>query len=230
MALIDWLRRLLRIKQPRVSYMLPLAIGGISGAANTEAYLKAYGEIGWLFACVSRIGFAVGEAEWELVSRRNGDEKPLENHGLLGLIHKPNKFFTGQDLLEYTQMHLDLTGEAFWIKNINRIGQAGELWPVPPNRMRVIPSKKEFIAGYLYKYGGETVPFLPEEVIHFKYPNPLSMYRGLGPVQALAVDLDTENFASKWNRNFFLNSARPDAVLMTDGAVTDHQMRELRET
>lgn len=228
--MFDWILKLFRrIKQPRISYVLSFPFEGLSALGNAEAYLKAYGEIGWLFACVSRIASSLGEAEWRLVSRRDGKERPIDNHPLLDLIHRVNPFLTGQELMEYTQMWLDLAGEAFWIFNLNRMGQPMEIWPVPPNRMKIVPSKEKFIAGYIYRYGKEKIPFEPEEVLQFKYPHPLNMYRGLGPVQALAVDLDTESFAAKWNRNFFLNSARPDGVLEMAGQPSQEQFDTLKK-
>lgn len=213
-----------------VSYTLGLPSGGgLSAGGRPEDYLKAYGEIGWLFACVSRIAFSVGEAEWTLHRKVKGGLEKLDTHPLLRLLKDANPFMTGQEMMEYTQMWLDLVGDAFWVLNRTPRGLPVEVWPVPPNRMRVVPSRGKFISGYIYKWAQEEVPFKPEEVVHFKYPNPASLYRGMGPVQALAVDLDSENYAAKYNRNFFQNSARPDVVLQVKEGLTTPQFEQLVE-
>jgi len=96
--------------------------------------------------------------------------------------------------------------------------------------MKIVPDATKYIAGYIYQHGRQKRRFAPEEVLHFKYPNPQDPYRGMGPVQALAIDLDTETFASKWNRNFFLSSARPDAVIESEEPLIGEQYKEFQKS
>lgn len=231
MPVPEWLQRIMERlvgRQAPIAYTLGLpSLLGASGNVS-EAYLRAYGELGWLFACVSRIASSIGETEWRCVQQVGKAERFVETSPALTLLAKPNPFWTGQELLELTQMHLDLVGEAFWVLNTTRAGLPGEIWPVPPQRIRILTDPKNYIAGYEYRYGAQTVRFLPDQIVHFRYPSPLDMYRGLGPVQSLAIDLDSELFASKWNRNLFLNSARPDAVIETTEPLSEEQYKEFQ--
>ena len=215
------------VRQPGVPYMVHLPYGGVGAARKTEDYLQAYGTIGWLFAVVSRIAAGVSDAEWRL-ERPGAGSSEITDHPLLTLLADANPFWTGQELIEYTQMWVDLAGEAFWVVNRGGRGWPEEIWPVPPNRMRVVASKGAYLTGYVYEFEGERVPLAVDRVIHFRLPNPYNMYRGLGPVQAMAVDLDSESYAAQWNKNFFLNSARPDGVLQIEGTVTDEEYQRLR--
>ncbi len=225
----DIISTLTLTKQPRVPYIIHLPMGGLGATGKTNEYLRAYGQIGWVFACVSRIGSSVGETEWLVETGKGKRAKKTDEHPLLDLLADANPWWTGQELFEYSQMHLDLSGEAFWVLNMGRGGAVQEIWPVPPDRMRIMASKTEYITGYQYEYQNEKVPLKPEEVIHFKLPNPFDMYRGLGPIQAAANDLDSELYASRWNRNFFENSARPDGVLETDQSLTDAQAQGMAQ-
>ena len=219
-----------QVKQPPVPYSgVSVPLWGVAGYGKPEAYIKAYGEIGWLFAVVSRIGFSVGEAEWKLYRETRDGPQEVLNNPLWSLWNNPNPFYTAQDLLELSQIYLDLTGEAFWIMNLTRGRRPAEIWVVPPHAMRIVPSEADYIAGYVYQRGTRRVPFEVDEVIHFRYPNPADMYRGLGPVQPIAVDLDTEAYSAKYNRNFFLNSARPDAVLESERPLGDEQFQRLKQ-
>lgn len=52
---------------------------------------------------------------------------------------------------------MGLTGESFWIINKNKLGEPQEMWLAPPDRMSVVPSKTDFIAGYVYQLGTEKI-------------------------------------------------------------------------
>ena len=212
MTIWERMRRLWGVvRQPGVPYVVHLPYGGIGAARKTEDYQQAYGTIGWLFAVVSRIAAGVSEAEWGLERVQGGGatgkKEKIDDHPLLTLLGNANEFWTGQELIEYTQMYLDLAGEAFWVVNRTIRGIPVEIWPVPPNRMKVVPSKTRYLSGYVYEFQGERVDLGVDQVIHFPLPNPYDLYRGLGPVQAMATDLDSEYYAGQWNKNFFLNSA-----------------------
>ena len=196
---------------------------------NTESYLKAFGEIGWLFAVVSRIAIATSEVQWHLYDTRGGKRKEIDSHPLLDLIHYVNSFQTGQEFIELTQMYIDLVGECFWHLSNNKLGVAGEIWILPPHHVEVVPSKEKFISGYIYSIGNERIPLEPVEIIPFKTPNPANPFRGIGAVQACSIDLDSEDFAARWNRNFFYNEARPDGILKIPGTVNDADYEKVKE-
>jgi HK97 family phage portal protein len=133
--------------------------------------------------------------------------------------------------VESLQQHILLTGEG-WIV-VARNGMSSmplELWAVRPDRMEPVPSEEDFLQGYIYTApNGEKVPLGVDEVIHIMMPNPLDPYRGLGPVQALLVDLDTAKFAGQFNRNFFLNDASPGGLVEVDQRLSDAEWDELTE-
>jgi HK97 family phage portal protein len=192
-----------------------------------RGFINAFGEVGWLFAVISKIAQGVADAEWCLYTERNGELTEVENSPIMALLDFVNPFQTFQEFIELHEIYMGLTGECFWVINRNKGGLPGEMWIVPPDKMSVVPSKKDFIAGYVYQIGGEKIPLDKELVIHHKLPNPSNPYRGLGPVQALAYDLDSELYAGKWNRNFFYNSARPDGILSFD-TLSEEQYTRLK--
>lgn len=216
-------------KQPRTPYILNYG-QATPPDRNLQGYLNAYSEVAWLFAVVSRIAEGVSEAKWRLYKvDAKGDRTMIYNHAILNSLDFANPFQTFQEFIEMHQVYMGLTGECFWIINKNKNGEPAEYWIAPPERVSVVPSKKDFIAGYVYQIGSEKIPLAREEVIHHKLPNPLNPYRGLGPVQALAIDLDSELYAGKWNRNFFYNSARPDGILGFEGTLSEEQFDRLKK-
>lgn len=208
---------------------------------DAETQMKAYGSVSTLFAIVGRITDAVSQVEWRMyrdqVDGRRvtavGSEEEARTevirHAALQLLNFPNPFMTRQDLFETVEQHTNLTGEGCIIVVRSELADLPlELWPVRPDRIIPVPHPENFLAGYVYLGpDGEKVPLRLDEVIHIKLPNPLDPYRGLGPVQATLVDLDSARYSAEWNRNFFLNGAEPGGHLETELNLGDDDYNDL---
>lgn len=214
--------------------------------SNAEEMMEQYGSVGTLFAIVHRISNSVAAVDWHLY-RKNKDRRrrygPVEenrvevmSHAALDLWNKPNEFYTRNELVESTQQHVDLTGEGWWVVGRSTFGTAAmrsiplSLWCVRPDRMEPVPHRTQFISGYVYRApDGEKVPLELNEVIFQRMPNPLDPYRGMGPVQAILVDLDSTRYSAAWNRNFFVNSAEPGGIIKVDRRLSDVEFDEMRD-
>lgn len=209
----------------------------LTNRENRGEQLQAMGTVPTLFAIVHRLSTGTAATEWDLyqnpASGKTEDKKVITSHAALDLLRKPNPWMPWQELCETTQQHVDLTGEGWWVLVwSDLIPAAGplEMWPVRPDRMEPVPDPDKFILGYVYTSpDGERVPLKPNEVIQIRMPNPLDIYRGLGPVQALLVDLDSSRYTAEWNRNFFKNSAEPGGIIKVPGRLSEGEFNELQE-
>ncbi len=180
-----------------------------------QSYLKAYGEIGTLFACVNVIAQAVAKVPWHLFElEKQGEKTEVFEHPLIDLLNTFNPFQSRYQFMYLGTMYKLLVGEEFWQMNM-RGSQPEEIWLAPPAFMSVVPSATKYISHYEFKRTGMDRPimFTVEEIIHIKTPNPYNEYRGLSPAQALTVDLDTERYAARFNQKFFFNDATPGFML-----------------
>jgi HK97 family phage portal protein len=197
---------------------------------NLDSYLKAYSQVYSLFGIALRIATGVGEVKWRLYKGSDRSERSqIAEHPILNLLDYANEFQTGQEIIELTQLHIDLAGRAYWYLAYNKLGIPNEIWVLPPNKVKIVPSEQDFIAGYTYTSGVEKIPLERREIIRFTMPDPLNPYGAVGYVQPSVVEIDSENYAGKWNRNFFFNSARADAVLEYEDKLTDEEFERLRE-
>lgn len=219
------------LKQPkRVGFVNSVSPWGIPPERNTRGYLSAYSEIYSLFGITLRIATAVSEVKWRLYKGNERSERSqVAEHPILTLLDYANAFQTGQEVLELLELHLDLAGRAYWYLPKNGLGVPGEIWVLPPHLITIVPSKEEFIAGYIYNIGDEKIPLGIDEIIRFSMPDPLNLYGGIGFTQAASIELDSEVYSGKWNRNFFYNSARPDAALEFEGELSEEQFKLLKE-
>jgi HK97 family phage portal protein len=232
--------RALRNEAP-VPYVGRRGGGGLANAlaaapAGREAELQAMGTDGTLFSIVHRTSNATAQVNWRLYrkakSGKDEDRTEVTSHLALDIWNRPNPFYTRQLFVEAEQQHVDLTGEGWWVVARNPAMRSIplELWPVRPDRIAPVPDPKKFIAGYVYTSpDGEKIPLELDEVIRLIMPNPWDPYRGLGPVQAKLIDLDSAKYSAQWNRNFFINSAQPAGIIQVERQLSDDDFARLRD-
>lgn len=202
---------------------------------KTEDYLTAYN--GWVFAAVNAIAQKVASIDLKLYKRITKNKQiELElvtEHESLSLLYNVNDFYTFYDLVESTQVYLELVGEAYWVILKDSSGKYQEMWPLRPDWVKIVPDKNEYIKGYYYSPGGDEsskVFFEKDDIIPFKYFNPTNPYRGRGSVQAAAMEIDIDTFSAEWNRSYFFNAGIPSLLITTDKKPGDDEITRFLES
>ena len=197
---------------------------------GSEEYLKSYNS--WVYAAVTKRAdtFASMKLTLNKIVKKSGENtvEPVKSHPVLELLDKVNPYLSFPDLLKITQTYKDLTGNAYWWL-IMAGSKVVEIWPYfRPDRMSVVPSATEFIAGYEYQTPtGDIVKFNTDEIIHFKYPNPLDPYLGVSPMSACYLAYNTYIKSAEYNNRFFNNNARADFILSFPNGITETEQKQL---
>jgi len=215
---------------------------GESPKAGTREILASYSTMPWLRAVTGRVASSVSSASWKLfTTRRSGVQRAyqagstqradyahrqrllkthkaqgelveIENHPFFDLLHSANSFQTGSSMRKITQLHIDLAGEAFWIKERNALGTPVAVWPIPPHWIAETPTPGR--RAYRVSWKGWQGEIPDTEVLWFVEPDPSNPYgRGSGIAKSLGDELDTDEYAAKHVRSFFVNHARPDVLV-----------------
>ena len=125
------------------------------------------------------------------VSMVNGQQRREwvgHDHPAQELLDRVNPHWTGGDLWRATETYLSLWGEAYWAVERDEAGVPFELWPLRPDRVRIVPDEREYIRGYVYMGpSGDSVPLASDEVVRLRYFNPLDEYAGLSPIRSGAA-------------------------------------------
>lgn len=206
---------------------------------GTAELLRAYKEVPFVRAVVSRIANEVASVPLELyrakrgragVARqvaalggkvrksqvagalRAGDLQEVESHPFLDLLTRFNPALPGFASRQVTQLYMELKGEAFWVHELNGLGQPLELWPVPPHWVAQTPS--ETTPYFRAAYSGWHRLFPEEVVTWLREPDPENPYgRGAGTGDALSRELDISEYHTRHLANWFFNNAIPPAII-----------------
>jgi len=186
---------------------------------NYDAYLKAYADEGWVYACVSRRALDLATAPIYLVSKK--DKKKVEEHAVLDLLAAPNPAMDRFSFLEQYETSLLITGNLYWFLDEYKAGMPTKIWPLVPSLVKIIPDeeKGKYIKAFEYSVNGKKLVYTPEFLKHQKLMNPRDMFYGLAPLSAARMSADTHRASSRWNLRFFDKGARPDFVVELPSAL-----------
>lgn len=194
-----------------------------------------------VYAAVREIARTTPSARLQVHRRlKRGQTEILETHPLQRLLDYPNRWQSHYDFLETLVTYLNLDGNAYVIKEREETGaQTVAMWLPRPDLMTPVldPRKSVFdedaLLGYVYTtQNGEKLYFLPDSVIHFKYPNPNDPYGGLGrghpPLMAAAADADNDNSQTSFIKQFFINGAVPSGIIKSKNILDDAEVRRIQ--
>lgn len=164
----------------------------------------------------------------------NGYVEELPGHPLVRLLNNPNPFVSRGQMWGTVVMDRALAGNSYQLKarvqNGAMKGAVAELWRLRPDRVRVIPSKTDFIEGYEYNTGTDKVTYPAKDIIHFKTRNPLDDYYGMPPLMAIAGRVDIDQYMKSFLKTFFERGGTgPGAILTTKQRMNQENKDEIRK-
>lgn len=207
------------------------------GAPAPQDFNKAIQEYrSWPYICALKNGFSIAKCTLRLYKKvkKTEGQKNLEEiteHPFLDLMQNVNSFHNKFELWSQTGIHLDLTGNAYWWMPKDSLRTPGAIWHIPSHWMRIVPSKTEYIEGYIMTVPGigAPIPFQADEIVHFKFPPILDLFYGTGPLYAAAYGVDLNKHIKTWGINYFMNNAQPSGVLYTDEGMNQDAFQRLKD-
>lgn len=219
---------LFRRKAADSGIAMRIAPYGIPPARGTRELFQAYRDIAWLRAVTHKIAGAVASVPWQLYAGTAGDDRQeITRHPVLDVLARPNSKLSAHQVRFVTQVWLDMKGEAFWVVERNKQQVPVQVWPLPPHWVRETPSEGiPFFRCILGNYEWK----VPEsDVVWFKDLNPENPYaRGVGMAEALADELDADEYAAKRIKAYFYNQASPEIMVSAQG-MGEEEARRAKE-
>ncbi len=183
-----------------------------SATLGTEELLFGYSKFPWIRALSDKIGLGIGSTEWQL----SVNEIEVPENALLTLLKKPNPVMSGKAFFKLSGTQFVLVNEIFWLIERNGLGTPIELWPIPAHWVKNIPAPGIEGGEYEVSYSGWRTKFRAEDIIYIRDFNPADPYgRSSSPAKALGDEIESDEFAAKFVKSFFLNNARPDLLIFS---------------
>ena len=121
------------------------------------------------------------------------------DHPAQKLLERVNRWYTSADLWRATEIYLNLWGSAYWMLDRDSDGNR-EIWPLRPDRISIVPDRDDYIRGFVYHGRSRMIALTPDEVVWFRYFNPLEEYAGLSPVAPARLAVDMGKDGLRFNR------------------------------
>lgn len=157
------------------------------------------------------------------------------DHPLTKMIARPNRWQSWPEFQGLAEVYLNLSGNCYI--HLNEEKTAMHL--LRPDQVQIVPmpgDKKELM-GFLYTPMGKTrddaIPYLPQDIMHIRLPNPLDPLDGLGyglpPLSPAAKSTSVDNQVTKYLKMFFETGAMPPGLLMYEKDLDDADIARARE-
>lgn len=196
---------------------------------NTEEWIRTF-RTNPRLAVVERIASDLSFAEGKLFRvDENGDEQEITAHPFLDFWANPNPLheMSSAALWRLLEIYLKLKGEGYFIMERDELGRPAELWPVPTHWVQMTPYQ-----GFPYYTvrltNGQLMEVPVDDMFVMKDLDPYDPFkRGLGQSEALADEIETDEYAAKFQKRFFFNDATPNLIIGMPKS-TDEQRKRFR--
>lgn len=209
---------------------------------DASRHLSGYGgsqAIDYLMDCVDLVADQTSTAVYRLkkdgvpqVRRKDADTPQEYDIGpaeLYDLLERPNPHMLYDHLISLLVIDLLLCGNGYWLKWGNADGRPISLFRLAPQYVKIIPGAWG-PTRYEYQPKGAKDPlkFAPEDVLHFKRPNPHDAYYGMGVVKGGGRAYDFELALTDSMSSYMENKAEPSLIVQSERRVPRDVFQKLR--
>ena len=173
--------------------------------------------------------------QW-LTKAHDDDVVEVTEHPFIVLMEEVNSGYNGFDLMQLTQVHQELIGNAYWaIIKSKTLDRPEQIWPLLSQWVTIVPSTDtgpDMVKEYRYgnqKTLAEKHKFEPDEIIHFRMPNPRDLWYGTGPLQASLLSADLNSKYDEFNHSVIDNNAVMPWALESDLPIGEESIKRLRK-
>lgn len=158
------------------------------------------------------------------------NDKEIEGHPLTEVLATINDTTTPAEEWGLWQVDMDMVGEHFLEVVDDSRKRPVEFWRREPQEVKIRSNKERPLypspADYILGDDDEN-PIPPENMIHFKYPNPLNPFRGLSPSSAIRNGVLLDLYIQAWAMLFMKQGGRPDWAIVAPEGITPTEKQDM---
>jgi HK97 family phage portal protein len=194
---------------------------------------RAYGKNEIVYACVRELYTTAAEAPLVLERPVADGWDPVQRHWVLDLLSEPNDVDSETELVQVWVMRWVLGGKSFIWKWRSSGGRVGQLWPVPTSWVKIKPGNtakgEALIKGYKLRQGrGQEITVEPRDMFYTRFPDPESIYDGLGPLQAASRGYQLDDELGRYLVEMLVNTPVPGVAWPLPVGTQAEELRAIR--
>jgi HK97 family phage portal protein len=156
------------------------------------------------------------------------------DHPLTNLLQSVNPVHNAFDLWELTEIYLEVFGSAYWFLDMEGpFGLPSQIWILPTQNVRPVrnPGSDNIVDYYDYRVGSSVQQFTPDQIIHFRFPNPRDPYAsGLSPLQACFEQVALVSQYTAMKRAVYENTGIPSVILSPQEVIPPEERDRVEES
>jgi HK97 family phage portal protein len=196
------------------------------------------------FCCIDITSKSVASVPWKLFQSvidpktQKLKRETVKKHPINAILKRANPRESFTFVVLSHMCYLLISGNAF----IERVGPSTgdnqgiikELYTLRPDRMKILTNALG-ISGYEYQTNGQTIIFPADpvtgkcDILHMKLFHPLDDFWGMSTTEPAAINIDSHNTSSMWNKNLTENEARPGALFLFENTLNDEVFNRLKK-
>jgi HK97 family phage portal protein len=179
--------------------------------------------------CLQRLQ---SDSRLEVHTRGADNIEEVTQHPLLDLLAQVNSVHNAFDLWELTTLYQEVHGATYWYLNLGPLGVPQQIWILPSQNVtpRRGPDSNKVVDYYAYRTGSREQLFRPDQIVHFRYPDPRDPYLGgLSPLRACFEQVSLTSDFAAFKKAKFDNQAIPEASVSPE-AILGEEERDRLET
>jgi len=155
----------------------------------------------------------------------DADGEPKDNHPVSQLLTHCNDQHGPAQLWASWVAHMVIGGESF-VEILSSVGgKPLQLWARRPDQIAIVPdaSRPTYPNPLGYKWidsEDDGMEWDAADMMHWKFDNPVNVWRGLSLIGAVRAGLTIDIFAQAWSKKFLQSGGNPDWALIAPQGVT----------
>jgi HK97 family phage portal protein len=197
---------------------------------SDKSFIEKYEAVVWVYICVNKNAENIAGVPLIIVDPETQEQI---DHPFQAILNQPNQDLNQHELLERTLINLETSGKALWELQKNKLGAITSMYVLDSWRVKAVPTKKrenKEIEKFNYTTDEKdstgkqkVIPFLPEDVVYFRYFNPLKPHDGLSPITSAKMHIQSDLYATNWNKTFFEEDTQPHGILTTEKVLMEDE-------
>jgi HK97 family phage portal protein len=156
-------------------------------------------------------------------------------------LAKPNPLMNWAEFMQLSKIYLRATGNVFWYILRNEQNKPLAIYVLPSHLMQIKLKPNAFnlalespVLGYELVYTQNSIPFLADEVVHIKMPNPTwdfsaTQLYGRSPLMAAYYNVENQILANKHLNKMFNSSGAFGFIFAKGESLTPEQAQQFQD-